>query len=71
MVRRQVCYQRPRDGALGMPGLKSHRLGERLAYLGRSLTTDAVLSLKVRVAFPRLWLNPKAEGRRRPRDETP
>ena len=71
MVRRQVCYQRPRDGGLGMPDLESHRLAERLAYLGRSLTTNAVWSLKVRVASPRLRLNPKAEGRRRLRDEPP
>ena len=71
MVRKQVCYQCPRDGGLGMPDLESHRLAERLAYLGRSLTTDTVWSLKVRVAFPRLRLNPKAEGRRRPRDEPP
>ena len=71
MVRRQVCYQRPRDGGLGMPDLESHRLAERLAYLGRSLTTDAVWNLKVRVAFPRLWLYPKAEGRVWPRDEPP
>ena len=42
MVRRQVCYERPRDGDLGMPGLESHRLVERLAYPGRSLITDAV-----------------------------
>ena len=69
MVRRQVCYQRPRDGGLGMPDLESHRLTERLAHLGRSLTTDAVWSLKVRVAFPCLRLNPEAEGCRRPRDE--
>ena len=69
LVRRQVCYQRPRDGGLGMPDLESHRLVERLAYLGRSLTTDAVWGLKVRVGFPRL--NPKADGRRRPRDEPP
>ena len=62
MVRRQVCYQDPRDGGLGIPGLVSHRLAERLAYLDRSLTTDAGWSLKVRVAFPRLKLNPKAEG---------
>ena len=54
-----------------MPDLKSHRLAERLAYLGRSLTTDAVWSLKVRVAFSRLRSNPRAEGRRRPRDEAP
>ena len=56
MVRRQVCYQRPRDGGLGMPGLESHRLAERLAYLGRSLMMDVVWSLKVRVAFPHLRL---------------
>ena len=71
LVRRQVCYQCPRDGGLGMPDLESHRLAERLAYLGQSLTTDAVWSLKVRVAFSQLRLNPKAEGRRRPRDEAP
>ena len=71
MVRRQVCYQCPRDGGLGMPDLESHRFAERLAHLGRSLTTDAVGSLKVGVAFPRLRLNPEAEGRRRPRDEPP
>ena len=71
LVRRQVCYQRPRDGGLGMPDLESHRLAERLAYLGRSLTTDAVWSLKVRVAFPDLGLYPSAEGRCRPRDEPP
>ena len=69
LVRRQVCYQRPRDGGLGMPDLESHRLAERLAYLGRSLTTDAVWSLKVGVAFPDLRLYPKAKGRRRSRDE--
>ena len=69
LVRRQVCYQRPRDGGLGMPDLESHRLAESLAYLGRSLTTDAVWSLKVRVAFPDLGLCSSAEGRRRPRDE--
>ena len=42
LVRRQVCYQRPCNGDLGMPDLESHRLAERLAYLGRSLTSDAV-----------------------------
>ena len=54
-----------------MPDLESHRLAERLAYLGRSLTTDAVWSLKVRTAFPDLGFCPSAEGRRRPRDEPP
>ena len=54
-----------------MLDLESHRLAETLAYLDRSLLTDVVWSLKVRVAFPRLRSNPKAEGRRRPRDEAP
>ena len=54
-----------------MPDLESHRLAERLAYLGRSLTLDAVWSLKVRIAFLRLRLNPKAEGHRKPRDGAP
>ena len=67
LVRRKVCYQRPCNGGLGMPDLESHRLAERLAYLGRSLTSDAVWSLKVGVAFPDLRLCPEAEGRRRPR----
>ena len=71
LVCRQVCYQRPRDGGLGMPDLESHQLAERLAYLGRSLTTDVVWSLMVRVAFPELGLCPSAEGCRRPRDEPP
>ena len=57
LVRRQVRYQRPRDGGLGKPHLESHRLAERLAYISQSLTTDAVWSLNVWVAcgwIPRL-----------------
>ena len=54
-----------------MPNLESHWLTERLAYLGRSLTKDTVRGFKVRDAFPRLRSNPKTEGCRRPRDETP
>ena len=54
-----------------MSDLENHWLAERLVYLGRSLTTDAVWGLKVRSAFPRLRLNPEAEGRCRPRDESP
>ena len=42
MVRRQVCIQRTRNGGLGIPDLESHWVDERLAYLGRSLTGDAV-----------------------------
>ena len=42
MVHRKVCFQRTRNGGLGMPDLESHWLAERLAYLGQSLTGDAV-----------------------------
>ena len=59
LVHRQVCYQHPHDGGPGMPDLESHLLAERLAYLGRSLTMDAVWSLKVGVAFPDQRLYPK------------
>ena len=65
MVRRQVCIQRTRNGGLGMPDLESHWLAERLAYLGRSLTGDAVWRLKASRTFPRLKSDPKAEGRGR------
>ena len=54
-----------------MPDLESHRLAERLAYLGRSLSRDTVWGQKVREVFPRLEYNPKAKGRRKPRDEAP
>ena len=45
-----------------MPDLESHWLAERLAYLGRSLTGDAVWRLKASRTFPRLKSDPKAEG---------
>ena len=54
-----------------MPDLESLPLAERLAYLGRSLKTDSLWSLKGRVIVPDLVLCPSAEGRRRPRDESP
>ena len=69
LVRRQVCCQRLRDMGLRIPDLESHWLAERLAYLGRSLTKDAVWDLKVRDGFFRLRSNPKAKVRRRPRDD--
>ena len=69
MVRRQVCIQRTRNGGLGMPDLESHWLAERLAYLGRSLTGDAVWRRKASRTFPRLKSDPKAEGRRKPLGE--
>ena len=69
MVRRQVCIQRTRNGGLGMPYLETHWLAERLAYLGRSLTGDAVWRLKASRTFPRLQSDSKAEGRRKPMGE--
>ena len=69
MVRRQVCIQRTRNGGLGMPDMESHWLAERLAYLGRSLTRDAVWRRKASRTFPRLNSDPKAEGRRKPLGE--
>ena len=69
MVRRQVCIQRTRNGGLGMPDLESHWVAERLAYLGRSLTGDAVWRRKVGRIFPRLKSDPKAESRRKPLGE--
>ena len=69
MVCRQVCIQRTHNGGLGMPDLESHWLAERLAYLGRSLTGDAVWRRKASRTFPRLKSDPKAEGRRKPMGE--
>ena len=69
MARRQVFHQGPWNGGLGMPDLKSNWLDEKLAYLGWSLSRETEWGQKVRVVFPRLKFNPKAEGRIRPRDE--
>ena len=69
MVRTQVCIQRTLNGGLGMPDLVSHWFAERLAYLGRSLTGDAVWRRKASRTFPRLKSDPKAEGRRKPLGE--
>ena len=44
-----------------MPVLESHWLAERLAYLGRSLTGDAVWRLKASRTFPRLKSDPKVD----------
>ena len=67
MIQRPVCIQRTCNGDLDMPDLESHWLAERLAYLGRSLTGDAVWRRKT---FPRFQPDPKAEGRRKPMGET-
>ena len=69
MVCGQVCIQRTCNGGLGMPDLESHWLAERLAYLGRSLTGDAVWRQKASQTFPCLKSDPKAEGRRKPLGE--
>ena len=66
MVCRQVCIQRTHNGGMGMSDLESHWLAERLAYLGRSLTGDAVWRRKANWTFPHLQSDPKAEGRRKP-----
>ena len=70
MVHEQVCIQRTHNGGLGMPYLENHWLAERLAYLGRSLTGDAVWRRNESRTFPRLKSDPKAEGRRKPMGET-
>ena len=67
---KQVCIERTHDGGLGMPDLESHWLAERLAYLGRFLTRDAVWRRKASRTFPRLKSDPKAEGLRKPIGET-
>ena len=69
MVRRQVCIQRTRNGGLGMPDLEGRWLAERLAYLGGSLTGDAVWRREASRTFPRLQSDPGAEGRREPLSE--
>ena len=54
-----------------MSDLESHWLAERLAYLDRSLSEDAVWRQKASQTFPRLQSDPKAEGQRKPMGETP
>ena len=70
MVRRQVCIQRMRNGGLNMPDLENHWPAERFAYLGQSLTGDAVWRRKASRTFPHLQSDPKAEGQRKPMSET-
>ena len=53
-----------------MPYLESRWLAERLAYLGQSLTRDAVWRRKASRTFPCLQSDPKAEDRRKPLGET-
>ena len=60
----EVCIRRTRNGGLGMPDLESHWLAERLAYLGRSLSGDAVWRRRASRIFSHLKSDQKAEGRR-------
>ena len=71
MVRRQVCCQCPRNGALRMPHLESNQFTERLAFLGWLLSSDTVWKGKVKEIFPRLKSNPKIEGCHTLRSKTP
>ena len=48
-----------------MPDLESHWFAERLAYLSRSLSGDAMWRRKASQTFARLQSDPKAEGRRK------
>ena len=52
-----------------MLDLERHWLAGRFAYLGRSLTGDAVWRQKASRTFSRLKSDPKAEGRRKPLGE--
>ena len=65
MVRRQVCCQRLRNVGLDIPDLENHWFAEKLAYLGRSLSKDAVWRWKASDTFPLLKSDPKVEGQRK------
>ena len=71
MVRRQVCYQRLRNGGLGMPDMENHWFAERLTYLGCSMSKDTVRRRKVSDTVRRLKSDPKAEDRRKLKGEAP
>ena len=71
IVCRQICYQRPRNGSLGMPYMESYWLAERLAYLGQFLSRDTVRCQKGRDAFPCLESSLKTECHRKHRGEVP
>ena len=65
MVRRSTLNR-----GLGMPDLESHWLAERLAYLGQSLTWDAVWRRKTSRTFSLFKSDPKAEDLRKPMGKT-
>ena len=55
-VRRQVCYQRTRNGGLGI--LESHWLAEKLTFQGRT-STGNMMERKWRKALPALTPTPE------------
>ena len=71
MVSRRTRIWRTCNGTMGMPDLVSHWLAERLAYLGWSLSGEAVWRRKASRIFPRLKSYPTAEGRRKLRSKAP
>ena len=68
-VRRQVCYQKPSRGGLGMPHLACHRQAERLSFLNKSVTGEHLWAPKVKEFFPNLECNPKVDASRRPKGD--
>ena len=56
------CIQRTSNRSRCMPDLESQWLTERLAYLGRSLSGDAVCRQKASRTFSHLQSDPKAES---------
>ena len=71
IVCKQVCIQHTRNRGPGTLNLENHWLAERLAYLGRFLTGDAVWRQKASWTFPRLKSDPKAKGQCKLMGETP
>ena len=70
-VRRKVCFQRIREGGLGMPDLRSHLRAERLKFLIQTMEFEPAWAPKVLSFFPGLERDIPAECRRRPKREPP
>ena len=68
-VLRKVCYQRIREGGLGMPDILSHLRAERLSFLIKTMEEEPAWAHKVLSFFPRLSASLTAECRRRPRGQ--
>ena len=69
MICRQVYYQRPHNGGLGMPDLESLWFAERSAFLGRSLTELDSMEALGWGGFSESSVKPVAESHRWPRGE--